>query len=332
MGFNRRYATYKTDTIDWKPVKSQRSLESSKSPRKGNRAVFGLMCLTPVITLYLGYWQLKRLKWKNNLVADCEDRLTYKPLPLPKSLAPEDVKDFEYRRVVLNGSFDYDNEMFVGPRLMDGEKGYLLVTPFIRSNGAKPILVERGWIAEDKVDIEKRKLRHLSVPQVPVSITCLLRVVPPKGMFHIDHEYGSKMFRYIDLDVMSSQSGSLPIYAQAIEDLHDHPEWAVSGVRKQESKPFWKFWQKEEIHDFHDPKVGESAFDESLEFSPHQFMSAGVPIGKIPKVDYKNNHLQYLVTWWGLSFCSTILLFMILKSKRITSPLADKLKHARRVM
>ena len=51
---------------------------------------------------------------------------------LPPNLDPSVIADFEYRRFKCRGRFDYDQEMFLGPRLKDGELGYLVVTPFIR--------------------------------------------------------------------------------------------------------------------------------------------------------------------------------------------------------
>lgn len=78
--------------------------------------------------------------------------------------------------------------------------------------------------------------------------------------------------------------------------------------------------------------------DQTIEFDERQFIKAGVPIGRKPTIDLKNNHLQYLVTWYGLSFLSTIFLIVALrKAKRggVVSQdqlMKEKLKHSRKYM
>ncbi|AOA61016.1 Cytochrome c oxidase assembly component [Komagataella phaffii CBS 7435] len=345
-------ATPKTLDIDWKPITSNKSLKrDGNKHRTGRSVVFGLLCLTPVVTLGLGFWQLQRLKWKNSLVAECEDRLTYKPLPLPKNFREEDVENFEYRKVLITGRFDYEKELLVGPRLHDDRKGYILVTPFTRSNGGGRILVERGWISEGKVNQGKRRLKNLSMPEGTITLECLLKVPPSKGMFHIEHKPGTNMFRYVDLERMCKETNCKPIYAQVVQDFKDHPEWLkdrASEIGHESSGGLWNLWRwrwqsesdnnddQSQLETFRAPMVGEakvSAYqDSSLEFSPLQFVNAGVPIGKVPKVDYTNNHLNYLVTWWGLSLASTVLLLLVLKSKKFVNPSDEKLRHARKYM
>ncbi|ODV94275.1 hypothetical protein PACTADRAFT_51140 [Pachysolen tannophilus NRRL Y-2460] len=362
---NIRSVSVKTDNIDWNPMKTQRQLDRASAPKKGKKVVLGLLCLTPVITFFLGCWQLERLKWKNSLVAECEDRLTYNPAPLPKSVMPEDVPDFEYRKVLVTGRYDYDHEMLVGPRLLNGQRGYLLITPFIRSSDGKKIIVDRGWISADKVNPNTRTLHHLSVPEGEITIQCMLRVPPKKGMFHIDHEPNTKIFRYLDLDAMAKQNNALPIYAQVIQDFSDHPEYLPENrIQQQEnggsSLPgsSWKFWSHSSntnssisninqpdqntngvpaaapTYSFDSPTVAQMSktFDSSIQFDEHQFISAGVPLGKIPTVDYRNTHLQYVVTWWGISISSAILLAIVFKKRKIVNPLQEKLRHASKTM
>ena len=50
------------------------------------------------------------------------------------------IKDFDYRRVYARGKFRHDQEMLLGPRLHDGEDGYIVITPLERRDefpGAK---------------------------------------------------------------------------------------------------------------------------------------------------------------------------------------------------
>lgn len=40
----------------------------------------------PVLTLGLGVWQIKRLRWKLDLIDELESKLRREPLTLPKNI------------------------------------------------------------------------------------------------------------------------------------------------------------------------------------------------------------------------------------------------------
>lgn len=343
--FQRPYASAKTANIDWNPVRSKKQLSQGiELDGKGSSKVFlGLLCLAPLITFALGTWQVKRLKWKNKLVAECEDRLTFKPIPLPKNITKEDLPNLEYRKVLVTGHFDYSREVFVGPRLHDNRRGYMLVCPFVQSNGAGEVLIDRGWIAAEKVIPSQRNLQHLSLPKGEITVECVIRVPPKKGIFNIDHEKGARLYQYLDVDAMAEELGSRPIYLQALQNFHDRPEWLLNGNlsdavndanKKTNGWAFWKSSKKSNSEPEHSVKAAEKPhdYDTAEEFDPLQFINAGVPLGKIPKVDYKNNHLNYLVTWYSLSFASTALLFYMFRKGKFMNPTEEKLKYTKKIM
>lgn len=342
--FKRQYATAKTANIDWNPVRTNKQLVKGveTKDKTSSKVFFGLLCLAPIITFAMGTWQVKRLKWKNKLVAECEDRLTYKPIPLPKSITKEDLPHLEYRKVLVTGHFDYSREVFVGPRLYESRRGYTLVCPFVQSNGAGEVLIDRGWISSDRVIPSRRNLQHLSVPQGEITVECVIRVPPKKGAFNTDHEKGSKLYQYLDADAMAEELGSRPIYLQALQNFHDRPEWmhnedlntnVDNAVKKTKG---WIFWKSDSSSpakaDVPSTNKNKADYDTAEEFDPLQFINAGVPLGKIPRVDYKNNHLNYLVTWYSLSAASTILLIYLLRKGRFVNPTDEKLKYTRKIM
>lgn len=345
----KRFASVKTHNVDWNPMKSQKQLSQGIefSGSFGRKVFFGLLCLAPIITFALGTWQTKRLKWKNKLIAECEDRLTYKPAPLPKYITKEDMPNLEYRKVLVTGHFDYSREVFVGPRLHNGIKGYNLICPFVQSNGGGEVLIDRGWIRDDKVLLNRRNLQHLSCPKGEITVECVIRVPPQKGTFSMDHEKGSRLYQYLDADAIAEELGSRPIYLQALQNFHDKPEWLKNEIEFQrgqlsqeavehQKKSKWAFWKtssKDEKNlQTSSAPVPEVDFDTAEEFDPLQFINAGVPLGKIPRVDYKNNHLNYLVTWYSLSFASTILLLYLFKTGKFLNPTEEKLKYARKII
>lgn len=354
--------TTMTSTIDWKPIKSHNnpndrngSNQNGKKSRVGKKIALGLMIAMPVISFYLGTWQLRRLDWKTKLIAECETKLTYSPINIPKNFTVDMCEDWEYRKIKVNGHFIYEEELFVGPRAKNGEKGYILFTPFVRSDTGEKILVERGWISEEHVSPENRSLHHLSIPDPnkDIELICLVRPPKKRGRFQWKKtDSNSRLWQVADIFDMAKSVGCKPINFQAIYDLCDHPEWRTNyqnnsrdGERKtnQEKRSFlWKLIPYHRSSENDNENVSDEANkfginDKNTEFTEWQFMKAGVPIGKKPTVDLRNNHLQYLVTWYGLSFLSTIFLIVALRKYwwkgNVVSQLQlkqDKLKHAKR--
>lgn len=290
--------------------------------------LLGLLLAMPVISFVLGCWQVKRLRWKVDLIKKSEFQLAEPPLQeLPANLDPSVIPEFEHRRFRVKGHFDYSQEMFLGPRIRNGEVGYLVITPFVRASGGKPILIERGWISKAMVIPEKRShgyLSHLAMPQGEITIEAMFRVMPSKASIHLDHEPGTKLFHVHDVPTMAQQSGSLPIYAQMMYSLKDQPDW-----RGPDEEPalvwtslFKKDSKKKPTH------LPISDADTTLEWQEFEFKNQGVPIAVVPKVSFTNNHLQYLITWFGVSMASTALLIYQFYKKR-TMGSAEKLQKAK---
>jgi surfeit locus 1 family protein len=106
----------------------------------------------------LGVWQLKRLAWKEGLIAAVEQRATAAPveLPPPEEWVKLNPRDYEYRHVRLSGVYDYAHQALVfralsSPRGRYGGPGYLVMTPLELAGGAS-VLVNRGFVPEERKD------------------------------------------------------------------------------------------------------------------------------------------------------------------------------------
>ncbi|NDF11637.1 MAG: SURF1 family protein [Proteobacteria bacterium] len=125
-----------------------------------NHAAFGkknkwftVFCLLSVIGLIsLGFWQLKRLEWKNGITAQIERSKQEKN----NYLASSNQRTPEYTFVTAFGTFEPYEEVLIQARFFKGAKGYELVTPMVQQNGTV-LLVNRGWIPEDKKNEYFRK-------------------------------------------------------------------------------------------------------------------------------------------------------------------------------
>ncbi|KAJ2551290.1 surf-like protein, partial [Coemansia sp. RSA 1933] len=138
-----------------------------------------VMCTIPLIAFGLGTWQAQRLKWKLALLEEVNDRMHRRPIALPLRVTQDEVDQNEYRRVIVHGVFDHSNEMLVGPRAMEGESGYMVVTPLVREDGSR-ILVSRGWIRRDLKDPQARPL---SQPTDPLTVVAFVRRAAPRNSF-----------------------------------------------------------------------------------------------------------------------------------------------------
>lgn len=166
------------------------------------------IALIPVTAFILGTWQVQRLDWKTKLIAKLEDRLVRPPLPLPPKIDPDVISEFDYRRVYARGRFRHDQEMLIGPRMHEGEEGFIVITPLERGEGESTVLVNRGWIARK---LQDQKDRPLGVPRGEVVVEGLLREPMKKNMFTPDNKPEEGKFYFPDVSQMAELTGSQPV-------------------------------------------------------------------------------------------------------------------------
>jgi surfeit locus 1 family protein len=106
----------------------------------------------------LGTWQVQRLSWKTSLIRELkaaersyEDNEIAKPDFL-RAMAGEKPFVFGY----VDGVYQHEKEIAIGPRTRLGISGYHIITPFVMNDGSV-LLVNRGWVPEDKLDRNTRR-------------------------------------------------------------------------------------------------------------------------------------------------------------------------------
>ena len=143
------------------------------------------------------------------------EKLNMDPINLPGELYGTNqsmAEDIAYRRVFALGKFDHGQEIYLGPRppLKDpdeakspadiGVKGYLLFTPFTRTDGSR-VLVNRGWISAErkesasKTESNDEGIVALSGVVIPVDIeknkpAFVPESIPEERMFYWKDIYG----------------------------------------------------------------------------------------------------------------------------------------------
>jgi surfeit locus 1 family protein len=110
--------------------------------------------VSAAILVGLGAWQLKRLAWKEGLIAEAQSRAHAAPTALapPSAWAALKPADYEYRRVQAKGVYDYAHqELIFGaldePRGRYGGVGYFVMTPLTLPDG-QTVIVNRGFAPE----------------------------------------------------------------------------------------------------------------------------------------------------------------------------------------
>lgn len=125
----------------------------------------------------MGTWQLERLKWKNELLAQYEAGLKQPPLML-ENIPTEELSDHAYRRVIFSGTYLHDKEIHLGGRRWHGKTGYQILTP-MRMKDGRTFLVNRGWIPFELKDPTERKD---ALPATGAH-TAVIRVPKPAQLF-----------------------------------------------------------------------------------------------------------------------------------------------------
>lgn len=169
-----------------------------------------VLAIIPLTAFGLGTWQIQRLKWKTDLIARYEDRLVREPLPLPPRIDSSVINEFDYRRVYTTGKLRHDQEILIGPRIHEGQNGFLIVTPLERKGGSK-ILVSRGWISKEK---QSQELRPEGLPKEQVMVQGLLREPLKKNMFTPENNPEKSQWYFPDVAQMADATGSEPVWVE----------------------------------------------------------------------------------------------------------------------
>ena len=108
-----------------------------------------MVILTPLFC-GLGLWQLDRAEQKRAQAAALEIRRKLPPLSLNDTALPE-KDELPFRQVVAKGHYLKDRTILIENRKHLGQTGYHVITPLQLSHINHTVLVNRGWIAYDRV-------------------------------------------------------------------------------------------------------------------------------------------------------------------------------------
>ena len=191
-----------------------------------------LILLAMIILVSLGTWQVKRMYWKEALLADIQQRIHAAPVPLSDIEAmAKSGGDIEYRTVALTGTFDHAHEQHFFATFQ-GQTGYYIYTPLKLEDG-RSIFVNRGFVPYDMKEPAKRMAGEVASV---VSIEGLARArlnAKPSSLLP-ENDLNKNIYYWKDLKAMTAAAGLqpenvLPFFVDA-NDASNPGGWPKGGV------------------------------------------------------------------------------------------------------
>ncbi|CAL1683962.1 unnamed protein product [Lasius platythorax] len=217
----------------------------------------------PIATFALGTWQIKRWRWKLDLIENLRHRTAAEPIDLPIDL--DELKHKEYYCVKIKGKFLYEKEFLMGPRslILDGEAvsekasgifsrksstGYYVITPFKLEDRDLTIMVNRGWIPRSHRTSFKMENKLTD----SMEIIGVIRETEKRPTFVPENAPEKGVWHFRDLDAMAKVAEAEPVYIELLSK-YSTPQGPIAGQTR---------------------------------------------------VTLRNEHISYIITWYGL-FVST---------------------------
>ena len=173
------------------------------APRKGPFLLFAFLGFALLFSL--GCWQVKRLHWKENLIAKLH---TGHAQSLPQN--PEELT-FVRIKGYFGTPLPYYSLFHLMGRFHQRQPGYHILIPFTLENG-KTVMVDLGWVKEKN---------NPSPGKIPAVLEGYVRF-PKKHWFTPHHQEIKRgghigLYGFVDLDRMgfSLETKPLPFYIQA---------------------------------------------------------------------------------------------------------------------
>jgi len=105
-----------------------------------------LVLIGAAVCVRLGIWQLDRLEQRRAFNSQVESMRAEEILNLNNEI-PDNIESMEWRKVIVTGEYDFENQIALRNQVYDNQYGYHLITPLLFDGGA--VLVNRGWIPAD---------------------------------------------------------------------------------------------------------------------------------------------------------------------------------------
>lgn len=153
--------------------------------------------LTFWLTFSLGYWQLERMTWKNELLEKIESRISSEPMDISEY---KNMEDDEFKYVTITGEYLHDKEVTLLNRTYNGKPGVHIYTPLKTAD--KTYLVSRGWVRDEQ---------EYNKPEGIQMINGLIRKTQVANWISLENSPEKGQWFWIELEKMYKSVGLEPI-------------------------------------------------------------------------------------------------------------------------
>lgn len=146
------------------------------------------------LTTSLGFWQLNRAQEK----VEIGERLQQLRAAPPLSIAAGEINpaDYDLRRIVAEGVFDSVNAIYLDNKVRQGRAGYEVISLLKLKGERKPVLVNRGWIAQGAT---REVLPSVPTPEGEVTIQGVAMVPSGKVLELSDRTIEGRVWQNLNI-------------------------------------------------------------------------------------------------------------------------------------
>jgi surfeit locus 1 family protein len=157
----------------------------------------GMMAVAMLaVLLGLGTWQVERLQWKRQLLAQIARAEAVSAIPLPADPQP-------FTKVQVTGELREDLAAFYGAQVRDtlagAQLGTQLIVPLQREPDAT-ILVDLGWVPN-------KRLQPLGLTEGDVTLEGYIRPSEQPGLFSVSDDRASRQFFTLNTSTIGAALG-----------------------------------------------------------------------------------------------------------------------------
>lgn len=182
--------------------------------------IVGCMAAGIAFLSSLGFWQLDRLEFKENLIQKVEDRRHAAPKSIENiSKLWNQNRDVDFMTVKVKGTFDHSKEQFYFVT-KEGVVGWHVYVPLTLSDG-RVLIVNRGFVPDRLKD---QSLRLDGLTKDEVSFNGLARNAPSEKPNSLvpNNDLKKNVYHWKSISQMASQMGDkmqtsyLPFFVDAL--------------------------------------------------------------------------------------------------------------------
>ena len=135
-----------------------------------------------------------RLQWKQDLISQINQGLKSTPIKYTNNL------NLDYQRVVLEGEYDIENQIYLYSLNSKGQPGFDVITPF-QTIVEENVLINRGWINKEMRNNSKIN------PITKNKIEGLTKKITKKNIFKPDNDIDKNIWFSINLNQIQAITG-----------------------------------------------------------------------------------------------------------------------------